>query len=436
MKLKICLALFIGAFTTSRAQEVTVKINGGLQGVDYSSPQGSGNMKPGGGLGVGYTYYFSKNWGLGTGLDFNLYRTDFQLHDNTTITSYEVDDQGSAFEYRVTPNGYKEEQRLYGLSIPLMLAYRSDTPGTTGFYFGIGGKVVFPLQHKVDASAASTQLSGYYPDINLEIDDLPDHGFGELTDYNGAADNDLKTAFTASAEAGLYFKLKPHMNLYTGVYVDYGITDLHKSGQSNIVSYSAEGIDEVSSQGVMANQNLLDKSKLFAVGVQVKLGFSLNKEKKTPEPETVVSVVEEEQVYEEKHTAPVRPVEPPKAKVDTGLTTEERTTIASPLSFGSIDNTEVSLEMATRLDRIAGILTTHDELKVTITGHTCNVGSEALNNRIGQQRADAVAEYLQNKGISKSRMMVESKGEKAPLYPNNSSANRSLNRRVTITITE
>lgn len=52
---------------------------------------------------MGYTYYFTKTWGLTTGFDVNLYRTDFALHPNTTLSSYEVDDQGSGFEYRVSP---------------------------------------------------------------------------------------------------------------------------------------------------------------------------------------------------------------------------------------------------------------------------------------------------------------------------------------------
>lgn len=71
---------------------------------------------------------------------------------------------------------------------------------------------------------------------------------------------------------------------------------------------------------------------------------------------------------------------------------------------------------------------------VTITGHTCDVGSESTNDRIGQQRADAVASYLVNKGIDRSRMTLISKGEIQPLVPNNSAANRIQNRRVTISI--
>ena len=77
MKLTIYVALFISALTIGRAQEVTLKANAGIQGLNNSSIYGSGDVKLGAGLGVGYTYYFTKTWGLTTGFDVNLYRTDF-----------------------------------------------------------------------------------------------------------------------------------------------------------------------------------------------------------------------------------------------------------------------------------------------------------------------------------------------------------------------
>ena len=433
MKLTIYVALFISALTIGRAQEVTLKANAGIQGLNNSSIYGSGDVKLGAGLGVGYTYYFTKTWGLTTGFDVNLYRTDFALHPNTTLSSYEVDDQGSGFEYRVSPSGYTEKQQLYGLSIPLMLTYKSNTSGSTGFYAGFGGKVLFPIHYKSDIKASSMQLSGYYPDLNLEIDDLPNHGFGALSNYSGEAEGSLKTTFTASAEAGLYFKLKSHLNLYTGVYADYVITNLFKDTHSNIVSYSSEGLTAVKPHGVFGSEKGLEKSKVLAVGLQVKLGFSLHKETPAQEIEEVVPTIIEEAVEEVVIEETVAVEEVIKETKPT-LTIEEKGTITTPLSFGSIDNIEINAELASKLDRIAAILKTHNELGVTITGHTCDVGSESTNDRIGQQRADAVASYLVNKGIDRSRMTLISKGEIQPLVPNNSAANRIQNRRVTISI--
>lgn len=439
MKINIWFALFIGALTATTAQELTIKANGGVSTINYTSESGSGDSKFGGGLGIGYTYYFAKSWGVTTGIDFNYYASDFTLDDNSTITSYEIDDQTSAFQYRVTPTGYKEAQHFYGVSVPLLLQYRSDTGNATGFYFGVGGKVVFPTRQKADVDVQSMQLNGYYPDLNLEIDDLPNHGFGTLTNYRGTAKNKLKTSVALSMEAGLYFKLKPTLNLYTGVYADYGITDLHKSANANIVSYSQEGIDKVTSNGVMGANNLIEKSKLFAAGLQVKLGFSLNKNKKNINPQSeVVERVEEEQIYEEEHVeSNQKELEPSKEEeVDTGFTAEERITITEPITFGDIDNVSLTPYLTSRLDKIAMLLREHQEYKVSIAGHTCNLGSESLNQRIGQQRAEAVANYLENRGVSPDRMSVISQGKSDSLVPNDSSVNRKKNRRVAIRISE
>lgn len=240
-----------------------------------------------------------------------------------------------------------------------------------------------------------------------------------------------------SAEAGLCFKLKPGLNLYTGVYADYGITDLQKTGNTaNLVSYDPEGIVNTNANGVLANDTFIDKSKLFAAGIQMKLGFSLRKKHRLPESEGV----RKEQVIKERATEPEEQVESVETvKTETSgpmLNKEEVEVITRPISFGGINNVSVTDELGSRLDHIARLLTKYRALDVLISGYTCDLGSKELNRRIGQQRADAVADYLRARGIASKRMDVESKGETVPLVPNTSEMNRKKNRRVTITIKE
>lgn len=437
MRVYTILILLVGAMTSVRAQEIILKANGGLSGVDYTSTKGSGNVKVGGGIGIGYTYYFSERMGIGTGIDVNVYRSDFKLN-NLTISSFEVDDQASAFEYRVTPLNYQEEQRFYGASIPLMLQYRSKTAATTGIYFGVGGKVIFPMKQKVNVTAESMQLSGFYPDLNLTIDDLPNHGFGSLSDYDAEASNDLKTSFALSAEAGIYFKLKPNLNLYTGVYADYGITDIQKTNTAdrNIVTYSPTGLAEIESNGVMGSGNTIDKSRLFAAGIQLKLGFALKKQHKAPK-ETIVEVDREVVEPEKPEIVPEKEVivEVVEEKQPV-LNEQELKILTEPMSFGKIDNVAITDELAKRLDKITIILNQHKELNVDIEGYTCDLGNKELNLLVGKRRAEAVADYLQNKGITPSRMQVISKGETDPLVPNVSAKNREKNRRVVLVVKE
>ncbi|MCR9229062.1 MAG: OmpA family protein [Flavobacteriaceae bacterium] len=423
------------------AQEVTVSLGGGLQGVHHQGDQVNGDIKVGGGLGIGYTYFISKEWGMATGVGLDMYRTNLGIGDNRVIRSFEVDDTTSAFEYRVIPTGYSEEQRLYSLSVPIMLTYKSQHSGSgkVGFYARAGSKIVFPLRQNIDVRAERLELRGYYPDLNLEIDDLPNHGFGTLTDLSGESQNELSTVvLTASIETGLYFKLKPTMDLYTGLYVDYGLSDLRdKDRNSNIVGYGPTGTNDISAKGGMANNDLMDKSRLMALGLKVRVGFSLNKTQEVPQPEDRPILTDTKEPVEDVIDEPAPPKEvvtsEEKMAVPT-LTDKEVETITSPMAFDTIDNVSITPQLAKRLDRVAQILLDNDSVHVIMKGYTCNLGSEQVNQRVGRQRAQSVADYLRAKGVDANRMEVISMGESSPVVPNTSSENRRKNRRVSISI--
>ncbi|MEN2416339.1 OmpA family protein [Flavobacterium mesophilum] len=434
MKIKIATALFLLYSLHIKAQEITVKLNGGPSGILYDSPIGDGELKFGGGLGIGYTYFFSNHWGINTGLDFMYNQNSFKLNDGNTINSYEVDDQGSAFEYQVSPKNYKEDQHFMSFAVPVLLQYRASLASQTEWYLGFGGKILFPGKQKINASADEMQLSGYYPDLNILIDDLPSHGFGKVTNWKDEASISLDPAFLISIETGLTFKLKENMKLYTGVYADYGLTDLAKSNpNANIVSYSPSGISNIQAEGVVGNSKIVQETRYLSAGIQLKLGFSLNKAKPQP-AETAPSQNVTETVAPKPAPAPVPQNAPEPMAKPKEITAEQRAYIEKPLSFNEIGNTKVTPELAERLDGIAKILNENDDVELNVTGYTCDIGTEKRNMEIGQLRAQAVADYLNNKGIQNNRIHLFSKGESEPLVPNTPAENKPLNRRVSLVL--
>lgn len=72
--------------------------------------------------------------------------------------------------------------------------------------------------------------------------------------------------------------------------------------------------------------------------------------------------------------------------------------------------------------------------KVSISGHTDDIGSEESNILLGQRRANVVKSFLISKGVSASQLITTSKGESSPVVVNSSSANRAMNRRVELKI--
>jgi outer membrane protein OmpA-like peptidoglycan-associated protein len=70
-----------------------------------------------------------------------------------------------------------------------------------------------------------------------------------------------------------------------------------------------------------------------------------------------------------------------------------------------------------------------------IEGHTDNLGSPAVNEKVGMERAEAVKRYLYEKHqIPLHRMNVISYGEDKPMAPNNTREGRAQNRRVVIRV--
>lgn len=435
IKTVLCAGLFIITMTIGYAQELSVSVHGGVSGLSYESDKGQGSLGIGGGIGLRYTQFFGDHWGILTGVEARYNSNTFELDDNEQFVSNEIDDQGSAFEYRVRTIGYQEDQRFYSVGIPVMLQYRGAVSDKTGFYIGLGAKVLLSQNLKADAEAQTLNLHGYYPDLNLEFDDLPSHGFGSLDNWEADAEVALKTSILLSAEGGLTFSLKENLKLYTGIYLDYGVSDMQKDPQaSNIVSYNPESIDGIISNGVLSTENIVEKSNYFAAGVQLKLGFMLGKSKQTTpkqlmepeqtlEPNQPVELVEQEVVVEQE-------VESEKPL----LSTQEVDYIEQPLVFTEIDKSSVPSSLKGRLDSIANLVKDTDGVYIKVTGHTCDLGSESLNQRVGMQRAESVADYLEGQGVSRSRMEVISQGESHPSVPNTSASNRMKNRRVTLEV--
>jgi len=84
------------------------------------------------------------------------------------------------------------------------------------------------------------------------------------------------------------------------------------------------------------------------------------------------------------------------------------------------------------LNYLVNILKKNSGYRVVFEGHTDNVGEEDANQKLSQDRVDAVKEYVVSKGISSDRVTTKAFGSKKPKYKNDSAAGRAKNRRVEI----
>ena len=104
------------------------------------------------------------------------------------------------------------------------------------------------------------------------------------------------------------------------------------------------------------------------------------------------------------------------------------------VKFG-FDKKILSDEAKAALDEFASQLKGQNKnVYVEIQGHTDSIGSDAYNEKLGQDRADAVRVYLSKAGVPLHRMNSISYGESAPVADNGSRDGRSQNRRVVLVV--
>ena len=82
------------------------------------------------------------------------------------------------------------------------------------------------------------------------------------------------------------------------------------------------------------------------------------------------------------------------------------------------------------LNEVAKVLKDDAELKLAIDGHTDNVGTDNLNQKLSENRAAAVKAYLVKQGIDADRLVSAGYGETQPVADNKTAAGRQKNRRV------
>jgi len=87
-------------------------------------------------------------------------------------------------------------------------------------------------------------------------------------------------------------------------------------------------------------------------------------------------------------------------------------------------------ESNSELDRLVKLMKDVPNLKIEISGHTDNTGSALTNETLSQQRAEAVVNYLKQKGIDGSRMTAKGYGASKPVATNNTDDGRQQNRRT------
>ncbi len=96
------------------------------------------------------------------------------------------------------------------------------------------------------------------------------------------------------------------------------------------------------------------------------------------------------------------------------------------------NHTDIKPQFYPSLNTIANTMREYSQTIVEVSGHTDSIGSDAINQRISEQRAQSVASYLMAQGVQSARFEIVGMGKRYPVADNSTDYGRSLNRRVEI----
>ena len=95
-----------------------------------------------------------------------------------------------------------------------------------------------------------------------------------------------------------------------------------------------------------------------------------------------------------------------------------------------IGKADLKPESVIEINRVAKLMQEHPELEFEVQGHCDNTGTDAVNDPLSQQRAEAIVNALVKQGIAQSRLTPVGKGSHSPIAPNDTAEGRAKNRRV------
>lgn len=126
-------------------------------------------------IGVSYVLPIKGSSNIGIGVHYGIANRSIES-GKFVYSCNTIDDENDNLEYRAYGNDVKEKQAIHLLEVPIYYQLR-----VKNLFVNIGPEIAIPIKAEYETTEGNVTLSGYYPKYNVELKDLPNHGFG---DYN------------------------------------------------------------------------------------------------------------------------------------------------------------------------------------------------------------------------------------------------------------
>ncbi len=430
-------SLLILGITSINAQDKGhyFQINGGLglHNLQNDLPNGSVKNEIGYTGNLEYSYFFTNNWGIATGVGIQTYQASSTINYMEEISS--IDSDNESYKYRTYFNDWEETQNILFLDIPIGVKFQNKLNSNWKLLSTIGGKISLPISATYETTGGNIDTRGYYPQYNVELYGMPQHGFNTYTSFpNG--DININPAYSAFVDLGFAYALNKNTDLYLGAYLNYGLNNIIDECDAMILTE-----DKVYNNIFESNQT----NEVIPMSFGVKLGISFHMKKKEVkiEPQKIQKITSNRSATPKRQeTAQEEPALPKQTYVipkyedplEVAHKEAQKVCAVTDIKFELGNDKVVGNPQEDKLKKLAELLLENPGMILHIIGHTCDIDSHDRNVRIGLDRAFAIRNKLLDYGVPEYQMKVESKAYDEPLVPNTSDENRAINRRVQLII--
>ena len=247
----------------------------GMNSLVYSIDGGSSKPKLGYGGKFGYIYYFSPNWGIGTGVEFSFCATDGYLDGAKVSFEGQIDDESDIYRKDIYFRDWSEKQTFFLAQVPVLLHYRYNfgSQKRRELYLYLGAKCQLPLMANYVVTNGEIETQGYYAEWNVTFFGLPNHGFG--TEKNKATSGSLSLPFNVSASLGIgfSFEVTKMIDIYVGGTFDYGFLNLKQGGSGDLLYFDNNNLNY---RGILLS-SITEKANFVSVQGEVGMRLAIGK---------------------------------------------------------------------------------------------------------------------------------------------------------------
>ena len=459
------LAVSVSAQQSVHDNYFGVSFGGGLNSMLYKPANGQLGLGAGFDAGLFYGHFFNQTVGLGFGVQYswaNAYAT-YNWNEVTNGLTH-PDNPNTPYNLTTGFNNFVERQNVGYISIPVEVLFRKPLNDRAAFIAGVGVALDLPVHGKYIAKSGSYATTGVFPEAGSYVfENMPEHGFSTYTTtQNAKINNRAKVGGSVIADLGFRVALSDMCGMYFGVYAGYGFTNLLKEAKTEeMIMINATDPSVIDYRGTF-DSNETGKANLLRCGAKIAIDLGFPATNKKAEAERLAREEAERLAAEQARQDSIAAAKAEQARLDSIAAAEKAR--QDSIAAAEAEAARLAAEEAARkeafkrsveaiavhfetekarlnipeeekkiVDELCEQMKEDKSIKIVITGHTDNYGDPRQNLEFyGVRRAEALKKYMVEQGVDAAQIRCESKGDKEPIAPNDTRANRALNRRANI----